>query len=233
MNKRNSTLAIIAAVAALVLAAGAASALTPNGATVGANGDNGQYQNIAAGSVNIDAGNITYADLAVNTSTLKWAGVYGNTSGNIILGDSSGNRLYVWTAEGNLVYFTSAAVVDWSTIADANGTWVDSKYPFLSSANTSDTYANTFTGSNESIGSQIFTTLHSDYASTLSSGANTWKTYSLKVDSGATAVFAGKVNAAATAYNGQKADYQVIIPENGTGTGDGVPTAWDVYVELI
>lgn len=232
MNKRNSTLAIIAAIAALVLAAGAASALTPSGATVGTNGDKGQLAASAAGTVNLDAGNVTYADISADMSTLKWAGVYGNATGNLVLGDSAGNQLYTWTARGNLVYFSNAAVTNWNTLASAGGTFVNSTFPWLTQANATDTYGATFTGANSSIGSQIFPSLNAPYASTLSTVGNAWKTYSLKVDT-TTAVFAGHVDPGNTAYDGSAADYQVILPENGTGSNDGVPTPWDVYVELI
>lgn len=233
MNNRNNVPAIIALVAALVFAVGLVSAAEPNGATIGTTADQGQYNNTAASTIDVDAGNITYADLSTDTSTLKWAGVYGNTSGNIILGDDADNQLYTWTAEGNLVYFANnVGGVDWTNLADVGEAPVEANYTFLTTGNTSDDYSATFLGGSENIGSQIFTTLSSDYAQTLnSSSVAHWKTYSL--GDGTNLVFAGKVDPSAAAYDGSSVDYQVILPEDGTGANDGAATTWSVYVELI
>ena len=234
MNRQHThAIAAIAMLAALVFAIGTASANEPAGATVSDEEVRGRLPVPGAGQVTVEAGNITVANLDTNMSTLRWAGVFGNTSGNIILGDSDGNQLYVWTAEGNLVYFANAAV-EWTSLQNANEAEVVAEFPYVGGA-IADNYTTTFTGATPAnIGSNIFTTLESDYAETLSAGGNTWRTYSLRDGTGAF-LFAGRVDVGNQAYDGSPADFQVILPDDGTGTsgGTGTPETWDVYVELI
>ena len=233
MNRQHTqTIAAIAMLAALVFAIGTASANEPAGATVSDEEVRGRLPVPPADTVTVEAGNITAANLDTDMSTLRWAGVFGNTSGNIVLGDSDGNQLYVWTAEGNLVYFASAGV-EWTSLQNADETDVTTEFPYVGGS-ISDNYAQTFTGGVESIGSNIFLSLESDYAETLSSGGDAWRTYSLRDGTGAF-VFAGRVDVGNQAYDGSEADFQVILPDNGTGTmgGAGTPVTWDVYVELI
>lgn len=232
MNTQNThIIATLAVLTALVFAVGVASANEPAGATVSDEDVRDRFPVPTAGQVTVEAGNITAANLDTNMSTLRWAGVFGNTSGNIILGDSDGNQLYTWTAQGNLVYFANAAV-DWTALTNANEADVVGAFSYVGGA-IADNYTTTFTGASESIGSNIFTGVSSDYAATLSSGGNTWRTYSLT--DGTAFVFAGRVDVGNQAYDGSPADFQVILPDDGTGTsgGAGTPETWDVYVELI
>ena len=234
MNRQHTqAIAAIAVLAALVFAIGTASANEPAGATVSDEEVRGRLPVPDAGQVTVEAGNITAANLDTDMSTLRWAGVFGNTSGDIVLGDSDGNRLYEWTAQGNLVYFASAATVEWTQLQNADEAEVIAEFPYVGGA-IADNYTTTFTGAQESIGSNIFTTLESDYAATFSLGGAAWQTYSLRDGSGAF-VFAGRVQTGNQAYDGSAADFQVILPDDGTGTmgGAGTPTTWDVYVELI
>ena len=55
-------------------------------------------------AVDTDAGNITYVDLYTNMSTSRWAGILGNATGNIILGEDSSAILFSWNAQGRTVY---------------------------------------------------------------------------------------------------------------------------------
>jgi hypothetical protein len=210
-----------------VLAMASALAVVPNGAQVGTSGNNGRFPVPDAGNITVVSGNITMASLEANMSTSRWAGLYGNATGVLNLGDSSSNVMYSWDAVGNIVY-ASIASPTWASLADANAANVTAAFAFINGA-LADNYTNTFTGAPESIGSGIFS-LSSDYATTRSGGATVWKTYSLT--DGTNIVFTGKVSNNGVAYNNQDADYQMIIPEDGTG-GDETATAWKLYLELV
>jgi hypothetical protein len=216
---------MLAVLAMGVLLSSAALAVTPAGAAVTST-NLGGYVGSASAAVSLEAGNITQANVASNMSTFKWAGLLGNASGSLKLGDASSNVMYSWNALGKLVYASRVAPA-WATLADANAGDVTGAFAFLGAG--SDAYATTFTGGSESIGSNLFT-INSDFAQTLSSAASTWKTYSLT--DGANIVFAGLVSATGTAYNGHTVDYQMIIPEDGTN-GNQVLTAWNLYLELV
>ncbi len=201
-------------------------AAEPGGATVTSSQDLGEFSAGSAGTVSIEAGNVTQANLEANMSTYRWSGLLGNVSGSIQLGDGSSNVLFTWTGSGRLVYASEASPT-WGSLADASQANVEGVYTHLATG--SDNYSLTFTGGSESIGSGIFT-LSSDFATTLSSGATTWKTYSLWDTTNV--VFAGRVESAGTSYSGTTVDYQMIIPEDGTA-GDTTATTWNLYAELV
>jgi hypothetical protein len=59
------------------------------------------------GSVTTDAGAVSQVDISQDTLTEKWAGFYGTVSGNLVLGDASGNNFYSWTTND----FSSSKVI--------------------------------------------------------------------------------------------------------------------------
>jgi hypothetical protein len=206
-----------------LLVVSAAFAADPGGATVTNSGSVGSYGAPAAGSSSVTSGQIYTANLSTEQATYRWAGLFGNVSGNIVLGDSDDDVLYQWAASGNLVYASTAAAPVWASLADAT----DAQMPaYLTTG--SDNYTATFTGGSESIGSGIFT-VSSDFATTQTAAATTWKTYSLWDTTDL--IFAGKVEEDGSAYDGSSADYQMIIPEDGTA-GNAVATSYNLWVEL-
>ena len=206
-----------------IAVAGFASATTPSEALISNSADLGQYTMTSSDTASITSGHVAYADLNSNTSTYRWAGLLGNATGNIVLGDNS-NMMFSWSgATPLLVYASSASSVAWSSLADATNSNMPS---YLTGGSDSDNYASTFTGSSEDIGSQLFS-LSSDFATTL--GSSTWKTYSLT--DGSNLVWAGRIVQGGTSYSGSTVDYQMIIPEDGTN-GDTSATAYNLWIEL-
>lgn len=59
------------------------------------------------GNVTTQAGATTQVDISQDTLTEKWAGFYGTVSGELVLGDASGNNFYTWTAND----FSSSKVI--------------------------------------------------------------------------------------------------------------------------
>ena len=202
-------------------------AATPGGAVITDEVDLGRFPSQPPGEVNVTAGNITVVNLEVQQTTFRWVGLLGNVTGSIALGDSDTNTMYEWAARGNLVYAASSPTIDWPNLENANETHVLSISPWLGGVN--DAYNSTFTGASESIGSDIFT-LSSEYAVTNSAGATVWKTYSLWDLS--TLIWVGQVVENGTSYRDTEVDYQMIIPEDGTG-GSSTPTTYYLWVENI
>ncbi len=225
MNRNAGIVVVLLAI--IILVSGIALAVDPNGAQIYSTEDKGRFPTPAPSNISIQAGNITKVDLVSNMTTLRWTGLYGNASGSLKLGDTGGVVMYSWSALGNLVYLCESTPT-WASLADASPENVATEYTFLDGA-AADNYTNTFSNAPEDIGSNLFT-ISSDYALTLSSGATVWKTYSLT--DGSNIVFSGKVSSLGQAYNGEGADYQMIVPEDGTG-GDGVATNWRVFIELV
>ena len=218
---------VLLVVFGIVSSAGLVFAVDPGGAAVTNSVDLGQIPVTASESINVTAGNISYTNLSANLSTYRWSGIMGQVSGNIVLGDASSDVLYSWTAEGRIVY-ASDGTPTWGSLADASATNVLSIANWLEGVNVSDNYTNTFTGASENIGSDIFSSISSDFAQT--NGASTWKTYSLWDTTNL--VWAGLIEEDGTSYDGTTVDYQMIIPENGTSNNQ-VATTYNLWVELI
>ncbi len=171
------------------------------------------------------AGNITHTSFFLNSSTFRWAGIAGNVSGNIVLGDAGTHALFSWSSSGILVY-ASEAQPDWSSVVDATGADVIRHYSFLGEQ-APDNYSLTFRGPAEDISSLTFN-ITSDYAPARSLGGAVWKTYSLS--DGVNIIFAGLVKRGGDFnYRGRITDFQMILPENGH---DSTPTTYNLYVEL-
>ena len=207
-----------------LLVAGVASAASPSEASVSNAADLGEYSMTSSDNVSIEAGNVTYADLNSNMSTYRWAGLLGNASGNVILGDSSNNIMFSWAgATPLMVYASLASSIAWSSLADATSSNMPT---YLTGGSDADNYASTFTGSSQNISSHIFS-ISSDFATTL--GSSIWKTYSLT--DGSHLVWAGSVVAGGISYSGSTVDYQMIVPEDGT-SGNTAATAYNLWIEL-
>jgi hypothetical protein len=199
----------------------------PSGATVDST-DEGEYTDGTAGTVDVTSGHIYRTELDTNMSTYRWGALYGNVTGTIVLGDDDDDRLFEWTAAGRLVYASEDGTPSWATLADATVTDMSA---YMEGAFT-DNYTTTFDEASENIGSGIFEALSSDFAYTYNNaGVDTWKTYSLK-DGEDDLVWAGRVSEDGTSYKNTVADYQMIVPEDGTD-GDETATTYNLWVELI
>lgn len=224
----HAKITLIAALVALIsFALPSALAATPGGAEITNITDLGRLPSQAPGEVNLTAGNITTINLEVTQTTFRWVGLLGNVTGSIALGDDDSNTMYQWSARGNLVFAATSSTIDWPNLTNANEAAVLGVSPWLGGVN--DAYNATFTGAPESIGSDIFT-LSSDFATTNTANTTVWKTYSLWDLS--TLVWVGKVVENGTSYRDTTVDYQMIIPEDGTG-GSSTPTTYYLWVENI
>ncbi|UCD04499.1 MAG: hypothetical protein JSW73_02605 [Candidatus Woesearchaeota archaeon] len=221
---RNSLKVLIAAFAIVALSAQVYAA-DPSGAVVSGEDDFGEFDTPGAGTVTIESGNITSAELSTNMSTYRWAGLKGNVTGSIVLGDDNNNTMYTWTTIGRNVYACNETI-DWATLANASVT--DMPTALAATDSEADRWNNTFT-TGGTLDSELFS-ITANRSTTNSGGATNWYTYSLKDGNGAL-VWAGDVEDGGTDYKGTTADFQMIIGEDGT-SGDDTPETFYLWVEL-
>ncbi|MGM5480848.1 MAG: hypothetical protein ACQESE_00390 [Nanobdellota archaeon] len=223
---------VMVALVGVILTVGMAFAASSDPQQASSSGvtDEGIYDFGGTATVDVNDGHVYYLDLDTNASTLKWAGLYGNVSGNIVLSDDDQDMLYHWAAEGRVVYATEASTT-WN-LSDASPADVMDNYTHLNLPD-ADNYTETFTGTGD-VDSAIFTDIpaSTDMALTYTSGESPlWETYSLKDDSD-NIVFAGKViEGGDLSYKGTNVNYQMILPEDGTA-GDVAATTYNLYAEL-
>lgn len=200
--------------------------------------DEGQYAVTAGDTLQATGGNIFTADIDSNVSTVRWAGITGNVSGNLVLGDVNNNSLYVWSGTESLyVYATeNTQTIDWAggLSAAASGS-VTTQFTWLAtSASVNDDYLDTFTTTTGTLSSNIFgsiATVPNMFSEDGAGASATWETMALE-DSGNQVVFAGTVvDAGAQNYKDVASQFQMIIPELG-GQGNEGATDWDLWIEL-
>ncbi len=208
----------------------------PANATVSAGTSERYPEATTPGTVTAQAGNVTQVNVSSVQVTGKWVGFWGEVSGQIVLGDSSGNIFYQWTISdptGAVVYVCNDTVSDWSTLQPlyANSSVLPD---FLITG--TDSFNNTFKYQ-ETFTSPSMTINNVNYTLTWQNGAegSDFKTYALYANESATTgkiilVWAGLVNANKPSFKGGTitADYQVLA---GVNTEGGQQTFY-FYLEL-
>ena len=192
-------------------------------------------------SVSVHAGQITQANLTTEQSTYHWAGVYGNATGTLVLGDSSNKKMYEWPAKANYVFFTTDTQITWDSLTNATCSDIEASgvYDFLSGA--SDSCENTFTTVANFQPKSISVSITNANAAKTYDGETPqtpyWTTIALK-DAGTPSsrddiVFVGVVdNSGHSAYDGSTfVNYQAILPEDGEN-GDTSATTYYIWIEL-
>lgn len=228
--KLDKSIAVLAMVASLVLAAGTAAAQDnqPTQSQISDVENLDEYFSESSDSVDLDGGNVTQADLSSEQSTDNWAGLYGNASGTLVLGaGTDGDVLYDWDASADSVFAASDDVV-WSNITDGYAGTVDGFYDITGSDDANATFtANT----NETVDVSE-TEYEGSTALTNGDSEEAWSTIVLEDNSSDEEtdnlpVFAGIVGEGDAAFNGDEADYQMILPAE-----DENPRSFDMYLEL-
>jgi len=231
---------VLGILAAFVLAAGLVSA-TPAPATVSGDSSDTWSSSATAGTVTVDGGYIYPRNLEATMQTMRWAAIYGNVTGTIVLagsawtGDDYNNVVYKWTVDdpsGGTAIFTQASTVTWSNLQDASfKADVDTQWGFGDAV---DNATNTFTETGSvTVAGTSYSSL--DQVKTSNSTAYFWETLissfvaSGSVDSKDDLVFIGKIHNDETSYDGTSADFQVLVPVNASS---GATETYNVYVEL-
>lgn len=225
LRKMKTTRFLILALAVFVLSLAMASA-APGGAnaTAGAS-ETGIGSSVT--TVDAEGGNVTYVEIDSTVITSRWAGFYGNVSGSLLLGDATGNTYYQWTVSdmtGAVVYAANNSVTDWTGANIVPLT--NSEAPEWVNGTNTDNFTGTF-NANELFTSSSLSEAGTPYATTFNSSgvAGDLKTYALYSSADNVNIWAGKVVDDTDGFNGDSADYQILLPAQ-TGT------TYSFYLEL-
>lgn len=193
----------------------------------------------AAGSTEARGGYISNMDLSATPQTCNWAGYFGEVTGTLTLEDATGDKMYSWAAAdiGGEVYASTAGSVTWSGIVAENVSDVDTALGHMT-ANMSDSVTNTFTNSSNSVTVDVGTVAigNDTTAATymyVNGAAQTTNFEEVILYDGTDIVWAAIIcpNAEGFEEGAATHDYQMIVPEDGSG--NTVTTPYYFYVELL
>jgi len=172
-------------------------------------GTPGKYTPSANANVTTEGGNVTPLNLSGNVSTEKWAGYWGNVSGNIVLSPGT-DMFYTWSwssaAGGEVCAIAAPSGFAWSTVQAIatvtidniwtfTGTDTDSATSTLTSACNVDVAGNPVTSVGTTTGGGAFETC------AVGDGDDT-----LKED----VAFCVNITQAGSLFNGQSGDYELL-----------------------
>ena len=218
---------VLTIAATLLMLSGAATLAAPTNASVQV-GTQERAPSQPAGNLQTEGGNVTEVNVSAYQVTTKWAGFYGTVSGDIRLADAANHIFYQWTVNdptGGVVYATTGVITNWDSSNIAPLYASDGYLPtFLISG--TDSFNNTFT-QREEFSSPSLTISNVNYTVT-NPTASSFKTYALRTSDGSVLIWAGKINAGQTTFNGKSGDYQILA-----GVMDqSNPTTYYFYLEL-
>ncbi len=177
----------------------------------------GSFAASTAGSEEIFASNVSLVNLQANQTTYKWAGFYGNVSGNLSLGwDSS--ILYDFGASAESVLATTNNAFAWSTLAAGTAQDVDDLWHAgATGANDNATSHYSNTGTIATVDSVPYVTLN-PAASGFESGIFDDGTNGAKTN---IAFGTDVVDGGATDFRGGTSDFELMVPiDAGQGNSE-------------
>jgi parallel beta-helix repeat protein len=174
-----------------------------------------RYNGTAPGNISTEGGNLTNFNISALQLSERWAAYYGNVSGDIILGDTPGSDyVYQWSwnssAGGVVCLSTNGSMSDLSA-QGAQGSDIDTAWSLSSSA--SDSGANTFTGSNCTVGIGAANVIGAASADTGQAGG--FKTCALstkQVPVKDEMLFCTSIISGGSIWNGGTGDFEVMVP---------------------
>lgn len=188
---------------------------------------------------NISGGNIATFNLSARIQDPRWKGFVGNVTGSFTLDDASGSTLYDWqlsTLTGKIYSTRNGSTIDWSAIKCANLTTLNAENSALNLTDPNDNLNQTFnlTGSNPAfyVGSVPIAANSCPTLNTYVNGASqTNYFYEMALYTDPSIVYATIMEPGSVGYNGEKYDFQAIVPDNGSPGFSG-STAYYLYIEL-
>jgi len=214
---------------------------------------NSTYSSNAGVARNESEGGGYIYELLINAtaSNSRWKAYVGNVSGVLVLGDASGSKIYDWTLTTQIsgeVYATrNSTTIDWSNIVCANTTILETENYLLNHTNSGDNVTATFSDSTHSSFNVGTTTISSNSCPTTNTYKNNatqdtnfeeivlWTggscSGSVCPNSGSV-IYATILENDVTGYNGEKYDFQMLLPESGLDTWSS-STAYYFYIEIV
>ena len=199
-----------------------------------------QLPAISTSNVSAQGGNVTNVNIDALTITKSWQGYYGNVTGNIHLDDANNNSFYIWGNASSLageIYASRNNTIDWGTINCTTGAERSAEDGYLGlSWSDGDSATNTFNGTIHPgflVGSQDIGN-NTCYSTTLfvnGTSQNDSFHQILLSDSSGSLVYSTIMEDNQYAYNGQTADFQLLVGENEHPSALG-PTTYYFFVEI-
>lgn len=178
----------------------------------------GKYAPTGNANVTTEGGNVTNLDLAGNISTEKWAGYWGNVTGQIVLSPGSAPLFYQWAWDsgdgGEVCAIAAASGFDWANVQATAGAAIDGIWGF--SGTDTDSAASTLT---ESCSVDVAGTPVAGSAGITTNGA-AFQTCAV-ADGAAPAAksniaFCVNITQGGTLFNTLAGDYQLLAPADET-----------------
>lgn len=198
----------------LLIIAGMCFAIRPaDGWTVGATG---KYTQSVQANVTTEGGNVTNLNLSSNISTEKWAGYWGNLSGNIFLSPGV-SMFYTWAWDsgsgGEVCAVTASSGFDWSNAQTIAAATVDTIWAF--------TGADTDSAANTLADSCSVTVAGTSIAGSVGTSTGTGGFQTCAVGDGddtakSDVAFCVNITQGGSLFNGQSGDYELLTATNET-----------------
>ncbi len=214
MNKR-----IIGAILLIVFATGLAGA-NPSGTGMNIEGTE-SFDGDTATSTPATGGNVTELTLTQTTQTQLWSAFYGNLSGETALKGSGGDTVFDWgaiTYTKAYVFMTRLSSVNWDTVVAASVANIEIEDTTLEMDDKTESINNTRTDASTWEDIDYGSPISVDYGIEMTSGSG-WRSPILYDSTNSGLVFGVYVNSSGQAFNGQDADYQIMVP-TGNQTRD-------------
>jgi len=198
--------------------------------------------NVSSGAANIssEAGNVT--ELVVNGTSVSrsWQGYYGNVTGNIVLTDTSKNKLYDWELVSPLgeIYASRTSAVSWYDIRCANIGELHAEDAYLGMNEATDgesimhTFFNTTSFRNFYTSIRLINSSQNCYATNLynDTGAQNNAFAEILLSDNHNMVYAGLIDSRTYGFDNMPHDFEMIVGE--PGKYDNTPTAYYFFVEI-
>ncbi|MFV9630197.1 MAG: hypothetical protein ACNYWM_03870 [Methanosarcinales archaeon] len=191
---------------------------------------------VASDSNGATGGAITSVDhTGATTQTYNWAGYYGDVGGTLRLGTDTA-KMYEWTTAdtGGEVYASTASSITWSNIRAESAADVDTNLSYL--LGKSDSATITFDGTNSAMINVGTVPISSGGASAthmyVDGVAQTNDFEEVILTDGTNTVWTAIISPNKDGFESDSTthDYQMIVPEDGSGNSDA--TTYYFYVEL-
>ncbi len=203
--------------------------------------------NDSAGSVpamkfNISGGVIATFNLTARVQDPRWKGFVGNVTGTFALQDSTGSTLFDWalTSVSGAIFATrNSGAITWTNVNCSNLTGLNAENVALNLNDPNDNLNQTFSYSlptnspTFSVGSKIIPAQECPVLNTYNStGAqsNYFYEMALYATGSQIPIYATIMEQGVVGFNGDRYDFQEIVPQNGTV--GSAPTAYYLYVQL-
>ncbi|HLC78403.1 MAG TPA: hypothetical protein VJH92_04720 [Candidatus Nanoarchaeia archaeon] len=235
---------VLAALAIILSYLGFLLAANPVGPDSIASVNNSSKAVTSAIMFNVSGGNISTFNITATVQNPRWKGFVGNMTGRFTLDDAAGQTIFDWTLStvtGRVYATSNSSTIGWPTINCSNSTFLNTENTIMAHSNVNDNITKTFNATNDS----FYGTHNAFFVGAVSIGANscpTLNTYISDVSqntdfeemalySAPNTVYATILEEDTVGYNGQRFDFQMIVPDNGSaGYTSAIP--YYVYVEL-